>query len=125
MPSTPMLRLRPLAAALLLTLWAPGLLAGPLLPPGVADTRLAYAEARAMSEYPFLNPQHPDVNWDAIAAVNDRRDILIRSGREPLEALQQAVRDVAPAFAMLQRQPSRGGRDAAAPNDPPRQRGHW
>lgn len=65
------------------------------------DSALTEAEARAnalVEKYPFLNPEGPATNQDAIDLVVAKRDKLMAQGVAFGDAIEQAVAVVAPLF---------------------------
>jgi hypothetical protein len=66
------------------------------------ESAMADANARAavlVEKYPFLNPQGPATNQDAIDLVVAQRDRLMQQGVSFADAVEQAVAKVAPLFA--------------------------
>lgn len=73
------------------------------------DSEAAEARARAavlIDKYPFLNPQGPATNNDAIDLVVAQRDRLIAQGVSFADAIDQAVAKVAPLFESSTTKPS-------------------
>lgn len=58
------------------------------------------AEAsKAVAQYPFLDHQGPNPNWEAIAQVQALRDLYAENGTPMAQALANAVAKVAPMYA--------------------------
>lgn len=57
--------------------------------------------AQAYTQYPFLDIHSSDVDVDAVVAVRARTSELISEGKTAVEALQAAVAEKGPKFALL------------------------
>ena len=55
--------------------------------------------SKAVAQYPFLDHQGPNPNWEAIAQVQALRDLYAENGTPMAQALANAVAKVAPMYA--------------------------
>lgn len=65
------------------------------------ESAITDAQTRAtalIEQYPFLNPQGPETNQDAIDLVVAQRDRLMQQGLPFADAIEKAVAKVAPLF---------------------------
>lgn len=62
------------------------------------------AVTESIEKYPFLDKNSPQAHPKAISEVVEWRDFYISKGKSPAEALRQAVKRIAPAYAGGSRQ---------------------